>query len=291
MKVGDEVVSTSWDLENVAHSAGVKLSDFKSKKLSFCIGYSNYNGGVPAQKGTDVLDVKNISIYEGVVENTDILPQFQFVTYENERGALLRKDLFDEENGYIMVESFPKTSTTMDSIWVDKATGIIALPPVAGEDPMMITEPMTFVVTEKAPNTSDVLDVQYSEAKDGKQSIRFIGGVYNTNCTGVGFEITARYRKEDGTFVEKTYVLSGTAVYDSIDATESGTMKNGYATDLGAFYIFGAVLDGVPTDIGQIDFEIVPFKTMGKFAIRIDGTPVTVSVKNGVVDCTLKPIA
>ena len=293
LKVGDTVVPTTWDLNSVANPAAAKLSDFKTQTLAFCVGFSGYNGTgvVKPTNGTEVLDIKDISIYEGVVENTEKMPQFRYVTYENEKGAVLRKDLFDEENGYITVASFPETTAKMDAIWVDKATGIVVIPPMEGDEPLTITEPATFVVTEKGANASDVVAIQYSEAEDGTQSIRFIGSIYNLNCVGVGFDITVRYRNEDGEFVEAFYRLSGTAVYDSINATESGTMTNCYATDLGAYYIFGAVLEGVPTDIGQIDFEVTSFKVLGKLAVRLSGGTMTVSFKNGVINSTLEPLA
>lgn len=291
LKVGDEVVPMSWHLENVKNTnAGVKLSDFDTKTLAFCVGFSSYGTLAKPANGTEIIDVKDISIYEGIVSNTDVMPQFQYVTFENENGGLLRKELLGED-GSVSIQNFPEAGAKMDALWLDKATGMVVLPPWEGDPALVITEPMTFVLYEKALNSSDVVDIQYSEAKDGTQSIRFIGGVYNTSCVGVGFDITARYKDADGKIVEMFYRLSGTTVYDSINATENGTMTNCLATDLGAFYIFGAVLDGVPTNIGQIDFEVKSFKMIGKLGLRIYGSPVTVSFKYGVINYALQPLA
>jgi len=61
-------------------------------------------------------------------------------------------------------------------------------------------------------------------------------------------------------------------------------MKNATAYDLGAFYIYGFVLEDVPTNLGQIDFEVKSFKEIGKLALRIYGQTMTVSVllQNGL---------
>ena len=292
LQVGDTVVHQSWNLENVASNAvgtAAKLSDFGTKTLAFTVGYANAGDGVVKPgNGTAIMDVKNISIYAGKV-NPDVQPQPQYVTFENEKGAVLRRDLVDSEG--TTIESFPEVSAAnITPVWLDKATGKLVTAPTA-ENPLILTEPKTFVLYEKRVNDSDVVAIQYSETVDGKQSIRFVGGVYNTDCKGVGFDITVRYMGADGKIVEMFYRLTGTAVYDAINATENGTMANATAADLGAFYLFGAVLDGVPTDLGQIDFEVTSFKMIGKLQLRINGETEKVSFINGVINSTLEPLA
>ena len=291
-QVGDTVVPQSWNLENVASNAVstvAKFSDFGTKTLGLTVGFANAGDGViKPGNSTEIMEVKNISIYAGKV-NPDVQPQPQYVTFENEKGAVLRRDLVDSEG--TVIESFPEASTANTTpIWLDKATGKLVTPPTA-ENPLTLTEPTTFVLYEKRVNDSDVLAIQYSESVDGKQSIRFVGGVYNTDCKGVGFDITVRYKNADGEIVEMFYRLTGTAVYDAINATENGTMANATAADLGAFYLFGAVLDGVPTDLGQIDFEVTSFKMIGKLQLRINGETETVSFINGAINNTLVPLA
>jgi len=294
IKAGNAPAGRSWYVNDIytgnPNNPAVPLSNFQTKTLGFTVGFVNAGtGSTKPVNDTCVMEVKNISIYEGIV-NPDRVPQPAFVIFENEKGGILRKDLVEDHS--VTIESFPEIKPSNPSnqiVWIDKETGEIVAAPTA-EKPLVLTEATTFVAYERRANDSVVLGVQYSDVVDGKQDVRFIGGVFNTNCAGVGFEVTARYKNESGEIVEMFYRKSGTAVYDSINATENGTMKNATAYDLGAFYIYGFVLEDVPTNLGQIDFEVKSFKEIGKLALRIYGQTMTVSFKDGVIDNTLAPL-
>lgn len=288
ISIDGEDIGVRYDLDRPRNTNFKKVDDWEVKTLCIQAGYTDKGATAITQPKTNdpMFELKDISIYAGVVDLEKVeVPQF--VTFENDKGTVLSEELITD--GSLTLTSFPEVKSTNTIVWVNKETGKIVEAPTA-EKPLTVTEATTLVYYERRTNDSVLLDVQYSTVENGKQDIRFLGGVYNTKCKGVGFEITARYKNTSGEIVEMFYRKSGTAVFDSIKATENGTMKNSTAYDLGAYYVYGFVLEDVPTDLGQIDFVIKTFKVIGDLGLRIYSQAQTVSFKDGVINTDLTPL-
>ena len=213
---------------------------------------------------------------------TTLLPFF--TTNENPKvkfvynGATVQEDEITE--GSLILEKFPTIKVdgivADNVIWINQSTGAIV------EMPYTATEETVIVAKIPAVNDTDVIGVQLGDIKDGKQSMRFIGGVYNLEGSAVGLEITVSY-KENGETKEKKFTQSVTTVYTSISATESGEIKNVTAKELGATYLYAVVLEDVPTNIGELTIKINSFKSVLGGKLNIPGTQKVITVVNGVI--------
>ena len=201
-------------------------------------------------------------------------------------GAVYHQEIL-EENG-MTIDAFPEIKANgvvlTDVIWINSATGAMV------ELPVTVTEDTVFVAKTPGVNESSMLGVQCGAVNNNKQSIRFIGGLYNLDGEAAGFEITVKY-KENGVLVTRTYRKSVNTVYSSINATENGEIKNVSAKELGAYYLYAVVLEDVPANIGQIDIVVNTFKTVYGGKIDIPGTEMIISIMNGVVNNNLSPLS
>lgn len=192
---------------------------------------------------------------------------------------------YDLVGGSVTVTEFPKVESSKTVVWIDLSTGA------------QITAPYTFTsgtsVTYKeyGRNESCVVGLQMSEAEDGKQDLRFLGGIWSTEGVGAGIEIVIQYKTADGKIQKKLFRGSSATVYDAINATENGTLKNVAAKELGVSYLFAFVVENVPTDLGQLDISVKSYKESGAKKIRIYGEEQIYHVLNGVVDATLSPLS
>ena len=188
-------------------------------------------------------------------------------------------------DGSLTIDALPDVKYSNQLVWIWEETGAVVTLP------MTFNAPATLKAYDMGPNENKTLAIQCTEASGGKQSVRFIGGVYNTEGSGVGFDVTVKYKDASGQLVEDTYRIAGNMIYDRINATESGDAKNATAYELGGIYVFGAELTGVPTDIGQIDITVKSFKQVGARKIRIYGNELKLSIVNGVADSSAVPLS
>ena len=212
----------------------------------------------------------------------------KFVEFRNAEGTLISKAEFDGDT-YTVTELPTVEGADMSKmIWKNVGSGAII------EEGTVLSQSAIVFLTEIRTKQNEVLGIQLGNAVDGKQNIRFIGGVYyaEPECFGIGFEITFKYKDESGEIVERYYESTLHTVYTSIDATVDGNIKNVSAKELGANYLFALVLEDVPTDLGQLDVTVTTFKAYGAKLLRYrDDSTVTFSILNGAVDSTLAPLS
>ena len=109
------------------------------------------------------------------------------------------------------------------------------------------------VSAETAPSAPVYYGTQQVSVEGNKQNIRFISLVDSALGTSVGYEIKAKYSTGEKTFnYEET---KSSVVYSSVIA-DSITYR---FDDLGAeFGLMTMVIEGIPTNIGAIDFAVTP---------------------------------
>ncbi|MBR4014487.1 MAG: hypothetical protein IKJ00_09385, partial [Clostridia bacterium] len=109
------------------------------------------------------------------------------------------------------------------------------------------------VSAETAPSAPVYYGTQQVSVADNKQNIRFISLVDSALGTSVGYEIKAKYSTGEKTFnYEET---KSSVVYSSVIAD---SITYGF-DDLGAeFGLMTMVIEGIPTNIGAIDFAVTP---------------------------------
>ena len=188
----------------------------------------------------------------------------------------------------LTITEFPKIK--IDNVVVDNVIWTDAFTKAIVDLPLTATDNTVLVAKIPGINDSSMLGVQCGAANNNKQSLRFIGGIYNLDGDAVGFEITVKY-KENGELVTRSYKKSVDKVYTSINATENGDIKNVTAKELGALYLYAVVLEGVPTNAGQIDVTVKSFKTVYGGMLDVQGSQMTVSILDGVVNNALSPLS
>ena len=283
LKIDGTDLGLIYDMDRPATTNFKSVDEWELKTLCLQAGFTGVgvdDEAIP-RSGDCIVELKDISIYSGIVDPDDV-PDPKFVTFKGIDGKIIKST--EIENGSLTLQSFPDVTAESQLVWVNEKTGAIA------EAPMTVTSDTTLRAYDIGKNESKTLGVQYGAVSGGKQDIRFIGGIFGTSGSGVGFEIVAKY-KEGDSLKTATYKGAGNTVYTSITATENGTLKNATAKELGAYYVYGIVIEDVPTDIGQIDFTVKSYKEVGKNKIRIYGEPVTVSFKDGALDSTLAPLS
>lgn len=287
LSIGGTDIGVKYDLDRPRNGDFQKVDDWTLKTLNLEAGFSYFTtGGVSITDpaiGDCIFELKDISIYSGVVDPEDV-PEPQVVNFKNVKGEVILSQVIPT-GGSLTVGGFPQVVSPNQVVWFNEETGAIA------KAPMTFTESATLVYNEMGINKTRTLGIQSSDVSGGKQDIRFIGGTYNLEGAGIGFDVVARYKDASGNVVEALYRESGNMVYDSISATENGTLKNVTAEEIGGIYLFAMVLEDVPSDIGQIDFVVKSFKLVGKNKLRMYGDEVTFSFKDGVADSTLAPLS
>lgn len=283
LSVGGTPIGTRYDMSRPGTADFKSVSNWELKTLCLEAGFTAVGNSSATKPSTGdcIVELKDISVFSGVV-NPDDIPDPEFVVLKDTSGKVLSSTLI--ENGSHKIDSFPTIQGASNVIWLNEETGAIV------EAPVTFTNNATLRAYSFGVNDSKTLDIQYGNAANGKQNIRFIAGVYSMDGSGVGFDVTVRYMK-DGVLVEELYRGMGNTVYDCVKATEGGTFKNFGAKEKGTVYLYGMELENVPTDIGQIDFTVKSFKQVGKSKLRIYDEAVTVSFKNGVIDSTLTPLS
>ena len=285
LSIGGTDIGVRYDLDRPRGSDFMKVDSWAVKTLNLEAGFAYFTQGTVTDPaiGDCVVELKDISVYSGVVDPSQVAEP-QIVNFKNAKGEVIKSYVIPS-SGELTLDSFPTIASANQVIWFNEETGALA------KAPMTFTESCTIIANEMTLNKTRTLGVQYSEVSGGKQNVRFIGGTYNLEGAGIGFDVIARYKDASGNVVEALYRQSGNTVYDSINATENGTMKNVTAQEIGGVYLFAMVLEDVPTNIGQIDFVVKSFKQVGKSKLRMYGDEVTFSFKDGVIDKSLAPLA
>ncbi len=93
-----------------------------------------------------------------------------------------------------------------------------------------------------------------TESADNKTDIRFLVGLRDYNNTAATIRIVAKWGENN----ERTFTQPITTVYDSISEVTDKGLKEVKATDKGVRYIMALTLTGVPTNEGEITFEVTP---------------------------------
>ena len=92
---------------------------------------------------------------------------------------------------------------------------------------------------------------QNTQAKAGVQDIRFVSTVDTLNCSEIGYYITITAPGMETMRIKQALHT----VYGEI----TGSCGNYTAKQLGGGYIVAFTIKNVPTDLGQITFEVTPY--------------------------------
>ena len=209
-------------------------------------------------------------------------PATDVVIFTDLNGNVLQT-LTIPESGLTM-ESFPEVESTMTLIWIDQNTGALITAPHT------FTAGTTVTAKEYGKNESRVIGLQIGETVNGKNHFRFIGGIWSMDGAGAGLEVVISYRDGEGKLQKKLFRGSSSVVYDSVNATENGTLKNVTAKELGVSYLFAFAVENIPVELGQLDITVRSFKEVGSKRIRIYSEEQTYRVLNGAVDLSLSPL-
>ena len=149
------------------------------------------------------------------------------------------------------------------------ADGNVTRVTVVPEDPEIETVCVapTFRATQETTKT-----------EDNKQAVRFLATLDTLDYNTIGFRITAKYTVDGA---EKTVLVDQSCkyVYNTIIATESGSVTTVSARDLGGEYIYCLVIEEVPTNLA-IEFTVTPY-AIGTDGTEYVGIPSTVTYQNG----------
>ena len=124
-------------------------------------------------------------------------------------------------------------------------TAVVIVPISAAE----LDDENTDAITSNDYTTPEFIGIQTRENGEN-QDIRFIATVKNTNGKLLGFDIYAN---------GKTYELTGTTVYTSINAGNKT-----FTTPAGAEALFVAVITDVPTNQEKIQFDVRTYVQYGE---------------------------
>lgn len=230
--------------------------------------------------GTEpIANVKDITVYSGNIKG-QIKSCVQFVKDDQ----LLEVD-YAVKIGDV-IEAFPTVEVEDDEVvaWFYKGTNVMVLAPYTVVSNVTI-EARVF----KKNAFSTVVGMQYTEASNNTQSVRFISILDSLKGSQTGFEIIVKYL-DNGELKELRWDdIRTNYVYSSINATTNGTVKSISAAELGGTYLSALAIDDVPTNIGQIDFYVRSYVTVnGK---NNYSGQVCFTLYNGVKDSTRVPMA
>ncbi len=127
--------------------------------------------------------------------------------------------------------------------------------------------------------------VQFKDNGDSTQDMRIVSVIDSLSYKNVGYDVVIKYTQggQEKTITQNDFQL--TEVYSSLTAkygTETVTLEtlecyggNGYLT---AFAI-----KNIPTNIGEITFELTPYHTPLRQTQPVSGEPITLKLNNGVL--------
>lgn len=93
---------------------------------------------------------------------------------------------------------------------------------------------------------------------NGMYAVRLIATIADLNYTEAGFSVEIRYQK-DGTPVKKTVNKPCAAAYESLIANTDGKIKRVEATELGGQYLIALTVEEIPSEIGEIIFDVIAY--------------------------------
>ena len=117
---------------------------------------------------------------------------------------------------------------------------------------------------------------------NGAQSVRLIAALNTLNYSEIGFRVSAAYTDPD-TNESKTVSIDQSCAYayHSLTASEAdGTVDTVTAGELGGTYLYALVINGVPTDVGELVFTVTPYAVQGEN--ELVGETAYVTYRNGV---------
>lgn len=279
LSVDGSNIGVRYDLTRVEsgkHSRGVVPSFDDLTKGTLCIGAGFSSADSTASVAADdcVVQIKDISIYAGVRTEVEL---------RDSTGKTLSKESTFASDG-VTVSEFPAIESEKQVVWFNANNGYAASSGITyNRDTVLVAE-------EKALDFSDIVGVQLGQAESGRQDIRLIGGLYNLEGENVGFDVLIKYKDAEGNIKEDKHRVTGTYVYNSLNATVDGEIKNCTASSLGAYYLFALVIEDIPTGEGvQLDFTVAAFRTVD--GQRVYSEISEFSVVNGAVSTTAAPLA
>ena len=225
-----------------------------------------------------IANVKDITVYAGNIKG-QIKSRVQFV----KDGELLESD-YAAKIGDV-IEAFPTVEVEEDEVvaWFYKGTNAMVLAPYTVVSDVTI-EARVF----KKDAFSTVVGMQYTEASNNTQSVRFISILDSLKGSQTGFEIIAKYMDGEELKELRWDDIRTNYVYSSINATTNGTVKSISAAGLGGTYLSALAVDDVPTNIGQIDFYVRSYVTVN--GENNYSGQVCFTLYNGVKDSTRAPL-
>ena len=156
---------------------------------------------------------------------------------------------------------------------------------IAGIDPAAIktgsrvtNSAFAFEYGKKLKNVAVAVGSQSSAINDNKQNIRFAATVDSLGSEKVGYDVVVRYHDESGDRTMSASVET-TTVYSQINAITDGVNTPRTAEECGGEYIYALTILGVPTNLGDIAFEITPYTITD--GIKICGITKTAVYRNG----------
>ena len=221
-----------------------------------------------------LLTVKDVTVYAGNI-GTSCKVRFE---KDGEAVGTVSKG----QNEKLEAADFPTVDVAEGKLlkWFYKGTNIIV------NAPYTVTHDITLEAREIDPKTIQVSGMQYTEASEGKQSVRFISSLHTLQASEAGFHVRAVYRDETGVHPHKTWDVKSTVVYSAIKATNAnGTVTDVSANELGGTYLTALAVNGVPSTYEQIDFYVTAYIVVDGVEITSDEVRFTMS--NGVSNQSL----
>ncbi len=189
----------------------------------------------------------------------------------------------DANNGIWYVARNASGDVTFDNIVVAK--GAYTAEPLAAD--IIYEEDFengTFTLVEdSAYNGTDmtVITQKLPLASTEKYSIRLVGVVNDpdvlTNCTELGFKVTAVTSAEN-----KNFDTKATAIYNKlIGSTATGIVEEYTAASLGGSYVYALSICDIPASAGQVTFTVQSYYTTASGTVL--GTTYTIVYNAGVL--------
>ena len=263
-----------------ARNEGQTATAYTSSTLQLNIGAYN-NSNAPAGDNNPWVSVKNLTVWAGDVTPSN---KVQFV-----KGNEVLQTVKIEPDTDQVITEFPEVTPEKEGNlikWFYKNTNIIV------NTPYTVTHDAVIEAREIDPTSTVVAGAQCTTPADNKQSIRFIATLHTLQASEAGFVVEAKFKETvEGveTLSTKRWEVTSTVVYTSILTTENGSVKSVSAGELGGAYLIALAVDDVPTNIGQIDFYVTSYITVGGEDIT-SGEPAVYTMKDGSFDKTLTPL-
>ena len=228
----------------------------------------------------EVLSVKDIKI----TKCEDIYAPG--VTYKQGDRIIGESDLdWLDVTEHFPIENVEYDPATQYVVWFYEGTNVMVSTPYKSMGVPVTIEARVFnkeIVTVAGMQTTTI------DENANTQSVRFISSLQSLQGSETGFEVVAKYMVNNELKTVSCAPTKTNKVYSTIAATENNTLKSISAEELGGIYICALAVNGVPTNIGRIDFCVRAYMVIN--GAKIYSTEVVFKLNNGVADQALTPL-